>query len=31
MSFPVATKNKSNKNVQELNGDNQKVLLNSIK
>lgn len=31
MSFIVSTENKSNKNVQELYGDNQKVLLNDVK
>lgn len=31
MSFIVSTENKSNKNVQKLYGDNQKVLLNNVK
>lgn len=31
MSFSVAMKNKSSKNMQELYGDNQKILLNNVK
>ena len=31
IAFIVATKNESNKNMQEFYGDNQKILLNNVK